>query len=297
MPRVQPEVPEKLRPYLFHGVDLTWRGSEATGDCPFCGREGKFSVSLETGKCKCWVCSAETQEKGGNAYVFLRRLHEMSYEATRDYSGLAEDRGVDETALIQWQAATSITTGDWLLPGYNASGNMVQLYRYVDNGRRRLLMPTPTLGHGIHGMNLYQDNRDVVYLCEGPWDGIALWDALRQAKEDDEGNLTRTSNPDRSLLAEANVLAIPGLTTYKDAWNPLLAGKKVCLMFDNDHPRPHPKTGKIGEPEAHRMTLRLAEQLMRSKDHPEGVLHYRWGEQGYDPDLPSGYDVRDLLNA
>ena len=64
-------VPVGLRPYLFHGMDLTWRegDSNATGACPQCGHQTKFSVSAETTKFQCWPCGFT-----GNAIEWLRWL-------------------------------------------------------------------------------------------------------------------------------------------------------------------------------------------------------------------------------
>ena len=64
----RPDVPEKLRPYTFHGVELDWHGKEdAIGDCPFCGRERKFRVNVKTGLFRCLVCSEGSAKGGGNS--------------------------------------------------------------------------------------------------------------------------------------------------------------------------------------------------------------------------------------
>src|SRR5436305_8280685 len=56
MPKVS-DIPKVLRPFQSLGVVLSpsslGGGDHATGDCPFCGREGKFSVSLASGQ---WDC-------------------------------------------------------------------------------------------------------------------------------------------------------------------------------------------------------------------------------------------------
>ena len=36
---------EKVRPYVHHGMVLTQKNDEAVGDCPFCGRDNKFTVN------------------------------------------------------------------------------------------------------------------------------------------------------------------------------------------------------------------------------------------------------------
>jgi len=39
MPKVVGETPKVAKPYMFHGLDLSWGdpGGHALGDCPFCG--------------------------------------------------------------------------------------------------------------------------------------------------------------------------------------------------------------------------------------------------------------------
>src|SRR4051812_33530074 len=98
MPKVV-DKPDTLRPYLFHGLDLMWRdgGEQATADCPFCGRSGKFSVNIQSGEWRCFVCN-EGEDKGkpirgGNAIVFLRKLQEYSANPDAPYTELASNRG------------------------------------------------------------------------------------------------------------------------------------------------------------------------------------------------------------
>src|SRR5262245_40905628 len=94
------ETPDSLKPYIYHGVNLSWNhgDEDATGDCPWCGREGKFSVNVATTKWRCFVCNEGTEReatiRGGNSTVFLRKLWELSYKATKpeDYQALATSR-------------------------------------------------------------------------------------------------------------------------------------------------------------------------------------------------------------
>ena len=290
--------PECLRPYLFHGIELGWKdgSKEAVGDCPFCGRENKFSVVIQTGQWRCLVCNEGEDKgkaiKGGNAHVFIRKLWEYSEKATKDYSELVKGRGyLDDLCLVQWEVVKSITTGNWLIPGYGADGHMNQLYKYL-----RSPIPTPTLGHQLHGVNLYDAAKPNVFLCEGPWDGIALWEMLGQAKEFENG-LSPTSNSANSLLATSNVLAVPGCGTFLESWLPLFAGKTVSLCFDNDHPRKNPKTGADIPPGALEGMKRAAKILSESPEPPESIRYLKWGKDDHiDLSLEHGHDVRDWLN-
>src|SRR4051812_20046834 len=124
MPKLS-TVPKNLKPYIFHGVHLEESGDQAYADCPFCGKERKFSVEIETAKYRCLVCQAGSDSGGGNQYIFLRKLHEISFKLTKpeDYEELAKERGLlyAETLML-WGLAKSITTNEWLIPSYSVEG-------------------------------------------------------------------------------------------------------------------------------------------------------------------------------
>ena len=299
MPELRLSEPAALLPYLRHGVDLTWRDGDkdATGDCPMCGREGKFNVKIDTGVYHCFPCDAK-----GNARVFLKWLWETSDEQTTNYSELQLNRRLlNPDTLVHWGVVYSVLTHEWLVPGYNAAGQLTQLYRYAKlQGQKPRLLPTSgvidgnKLGHALHGVNLYDAAKGTVILCEGPWDGMAFWEVLGQAKRTDAG-LVATGNPDISLLSDINVLAAPGCNVFFDKWLPLFAGKHVILPFDSDHPRKHPTTGKMSPPAGAEGLKRVVAMLEMAK--PASISYLYWGKDGYDPTLPSGYDVRDALTG
>lgn len=297
MPKINKELPEKLRPYLFHGIDLDYQPGveEVACECPWCGREGKFSINSKTGQWRCFVCAEGTDKGGGNALVFLRRLWELSDQSTGDYEELATDRHLlSQETLSFWGVAKSIATDDWIVPGYGIDGKIHQIYRYLSTAGKSRLLPTPTLGHQLHGV--YDQRKPIVYLCEGPWDGMALWEALGRAKPTDNG-LAFTASPDHSLLASSCVLAVPGCAVFFESWLPLFAGKTVRLMYDNDHPKKHQQTGQQIPPAGLTNMQRVARILAGAAEPPKSIEYLRWGDLGYDLELPSGYDVRDCLSA
>jgi hypothetical protein len=115
--------------------------------------------------------------------------------------------------------------------------------------------------------------------CEGPWDGMAWWETLQAARS-------------AGLGQRANVLAVPGCSVFNPSWASLLAGKTVVLLFDNDHPREH--QGRVTKAGLDGME-RVARLLASQEAPPKEIRYIRWGADGYDPELPSGYDVRDWL--
>jgi ribosomal protein L37AE/L43A len=187
--------PPKLRPYLFHGLDLQWEegAKQANGECPFCGKK-KFTVEIETGLYRCLVCAEGAEKGGGNEYVFIRKLWEKSYESTTDYSELSVSRKLlDPLTLMNWKLAKSIITREWLVPGFNKDGKMSTLYVYrKGEGGKYSLRVTTNLHHGIHRYD-FKGKQGSVILCEGFWDAVALHEILGITKRDSEGGLTRTA--------------------------------------------------------------------------------------------------------
>lgn len=293
------DLPEKLRPYAFHGLSLqSPRNNEASGTCPFCDGH-KFSVNAITGKWRCWSCAEGSKKGGGNIFTFITHFHGLCYKATtaEDYEDLREHIGLLDTQfLIEWQIARSLTTDDWLVPGYNAQGGLTSLYRYIaqDQGGYRLI-PTPTLGHRLNGMALWNPDKPILYLCEGWKDGLILTETLAKGKNCEERGLCPTANRDASLFSQANVLAVPGAEVFFDTWLPLFEGKVVNLMYDSDHPRKHSKTGHITDGAGWRAMKKVVEILSSSPHQPLEINILHWGEDGYDQTKKSGYDVRDYI--
>ncbi len=301
-----------LRAFAFHGLDLAGRGSQKSAECPFCGKDGgKWSVSEESGLWQCKVCLA-----AGNPLDFVRQLWKVALAATTstDNRELAADRRLlSQDTVLFWELARSPLVGDWLVPGFGADGKLRQLYRRVQlrdkDGRWAYkLLPTPGVWpdgevHALHGVNLWREDAGTVFVCEGPWDALALWELLRQARPAGEGGkLAHTASEKGSLLADSCVLAVPGAGIWKEAWWPLVAGKRVVLLFDNDLPRLVNGREVLGA--GHLGMRRFCELASRAEQPPDKIEVIRWAgaaaaragtEATWNPELPSGHDVRDWL--
>ena len=297
-------VPKSLRPYVFHGLNLQWEDGkeQATGDCPWCGREGKFSINVEDGLWRCFVCNEGVDTgkdaAGGGCYVFLRMLHEYGRDnkcLQAAIGPLAEDRRLKPETLDAWGLCVSILDSHWLIPGYTTPDSLSQLYSYRrGKDGKAVLLATNELEHTLFGLQLWDDSKPDVYLCEGPWDAMALWQTLKRYKRCQDGTLTLTSNEEVSLLANANVLAVPGCTTFKEKWARWFTGRRVFICYDSDHPRINERgvdVGRVG----YRSMQHVARTLLSDPCPPKEVHYLNWGEQGYDPSFPSGFDVRDYL--
>ena len=70
------DAPAAVRPFIALGADLDCPpgAANATGECPLCGKAGKFSVTTAEGErgglWQCWSC-----QRKGNVYNFLRELY------------------------------------------------------------------------------------------------------------------------------------------------------------------------------------------------------------------------------
>ena len=282
------DVPEKLKPYLFHRVDLNYEGSgEPRGTCPFCGGD-KFFVGRDNGlfSCKVGSCGAS-----GNAYTFIRKLYQASLDSSQDagYEEVAEDRKIPVEEIKEWGLCRSIIDQEWILPAYGPKGEVSNLYRWsLMKGKRRFLATT-TFNAYLFGYQFWDQAKPDVYLAEGPWDGMALRYDLGSGREVG-GRLIRTLDKSLTLLARTNVLAVPGCETFREEWVSIFAGKNVTLLYDNDYPR----TVKTGtNPPAGTAGMKTAARKLRKVAKSISYLH--WGDEGYDAELPDSFDVRDYL--
>jgi hypothetical protein len=286
-----PGPPRGLKPFLCHGVDLDWGpgAAQATGACPFCGKP-KLYVALDTSKWDCKVCSPE----GGNDLTFLRLLWERSGTLTTpaDYEALRVDRGyLGVECLRRWGLVKSFLTGEWLVPGYSPEGEVCNLYRWAVDPKKevRRLWPTTGREHCLMGLGAWDPKKPRVAICEGPWDGMALWELMKR--------VAKGPRSKASMAEDMNVLAVPSAGTFKEAWGALFRGKEVTLLYDNDHPRPGPSGPAAGGRAGYVGMQRAAGVLGAMTPPPKSVAYLAWGPEGYAPGLPSGTDVRDWLHA
>lgn len=290
MPKVV-EAPQVLKPFMSHGIQFQHsNGDQAHADCPLCGRDGKFFVNTKNGKWDCKVCS-----ESGNPTTFLRKLHAAGSVMRLDELAKLRNLLRGDT-LKEWGVVRSPVTGEWLVPGYTLEGQVGQLYRYTKDVKtgKYFLAATAETKHHLHGVNLYDKNCATVYLCEGPWDGMALWEVMRGVKHAGD-SYAPTSNPDLSMLAACSVLAVPGCGVFNPEWYKLFSGKKVVLCYDSDHPRETaPGSGKFVQA-GWDGARKVAEKLAQSDSPPESIHVLQWGADGHDPEKKSGYDVRDFL--
>lgn len=297
------DAPEKVKPYIWygatvHGVNVS---GEGVADCPFCGDEKHFFISTKTGQWRCVKCGIGNEEKdqgGGNLYTFLSLFWEASFNSTTDvdYQKLSEERGIGEKFLRGWGLAKSVLQNIWIAPGHNENRKLTNLYRYArlkgNKGYYNAFLGAPGCAAALFGMGSFDPSLNSVHILEGLWDGAA-WTEVLSTTKDRSGRLVATRNQEDSLLAATNVLALPGCESFRDAWLPLFEDKAVTILFDNDHPKVRgDRTLEGGGP---RGTRRLAKTFIGAGKPLEKVSVLWWGADGFDPETPDGFDIRDTV--
>lgn len=282
-----------------HGMDLAEPragSSQVQAECPWCGKS-KWFVNATTGQWDCKVCG-----ESGNGYGFLRLLWRRSHEATTEaqYRALAEARGLlDWRTPRAWGCAVSILSGRWIVPGYGGDGKLNQLYRWTptpkpDKTDAHTLYATKGYAQALFGAFPLDAKKSDTVVCEGPWDGMALWEVMARTKRGEEGQYLQTGNAAACLLASANVLATPG-ANFADSWTAALGTGSVTIMYDSDHPRE--VNGRLVEGAGIAGTRRAVQRIAVAEKKPKELRWLRWGVDGFDPNRPSGTDVRDVLRS
>lgn len=291
------DLPANLKPFAAHGVDLSPDEPKTQADCPFCGKERHLGIETATGLWRCVRC-----DERGNVYDFVRLLWEYSYRQVTqsDLPGYYSEittlkKGVQPDIAYAWGLCRSYHTLEWLLPVYNAQGAFSNLYRLVfDSQGKCSWYSTPNLKAHPFGTQLLTPQQTTLWVCEGPWDGMAAHHALLNLRDTPKGPI-RTADPSRALYATTGVIAVPGSSAFSEAWLPHFTDREVRLAYDNDWPRKTP-SGKLLKAGWEGM-LKVAEVVSEAGFNSlKAISRARWGKQGYTKDLPTGYDVRDLLN-
>jgi hypothetical protein len=292
MPKAQAaEYPQVLRPYFFHRVELSYKedAKEATGALPVL-RRSKFYISAETGQYDCKVGGER-----GNAFTFIRQLHKYSVASDGDLDLVAEERGISVDILKKWGLTKSLTSGEWILPAYGPKGEINNLYVWRKIGDKLRLLPTAEFVHCLFGTQFWDEHRANVIVAEGPWDAMALEMVLSEVKRESE-RIVVAQTPEESMVSNYNIVAVPGCETFRDEWQERFSGKNVYFIYDNDHPRTN-KAGTVLQPAAYLGMQRAVNKLSAYSPPPFGLNIVRWGLDGYSPNIPSGYDLRDYFTT
>ena len=239
---------KKLKSFSVHGVRFhSSSGNEAVGTCPFCGKQ-KFYANHRNRAWDCKVCG-----KQGGLNTFLAEMMTEVYikQANRKVLGrLARNRGIRRKTLMAYNVGfDGIKT--YMIP-IVIDGKTVDIRRYELDGKLRSTA-------GAHGPVLIKHGKSRrLWLCEGEWDGMVVWEALQSRELDD------------------TVVAVTGALQFPSRMAPIAQGKTVYMVFDYD------ETGDKGDAKTRRFLDGYARKVL-SIHWPKGT-ELEW-------------DVRDQYHA
>jgi hypothetical protein len=132
------------------------------------------------------------------------------------YSRLAKMRGIAVQTFKRHGVVYYPDADCWLIPFRNSKGNVATLMRYYWTKPKPNKFMLPELPTAILGFErlILADPAKPVYLCEGPFDAMAL-----------DYNLGDNRN-------KYTVVATPGC--FKEEWVPHFRGYEVRIVYDND---------------------------------------------------------------
>lgn len=257
VPSAKKDSPDPIKTYESHGVIFhSSEGGEHKGECPFCNGKA-FFVNDKEGVFHCKTCPVQ-----GNKYVFLQLYYDHCYEKTtaKQRETLAKDRSLPVEAVEMAEYAYDSTNRRWLIPVRDDKGAMLNLGRWsmvnLIDGKRPVLMTASCKTH-LGNRERIGDSKKV-YICEGPWDCIALEWLLLQSKIKDA------------------VVWVPGSNNFNQDWAKYFEGKEVVLLYDNDDP------GSLG--------MERAIEIIRNEGKPKSITSIQWPNS-----YPEKFDIRDFV--
>lgn len=274
--------------YEFHGLD---RQSDTTYICPWCDKP-KFNVAPDTFQYRCFSCEADNQYYAtGNVYTFLSAI-----AANVLQNNLAHPHYLDELSSAHRVSPLTLhhfgigrhpfLPDSYFLPIRNAEDKIVHAYlASFTRGKWRLFASPrwPGVNRVLCPYFSPSDTvppstaaTDAIFIVEGHWDVLALYDALRYLYESPKGycSVDPSSIPPAplSLLSRYGVIGIPGSgNPCLDTLRPLLNSRPAIVCMDADRA-------------GYAATNKLQGELSGT--------HLIWNST---PPTPDGYDISDLI--
>lgn len=242
----------ELAAFEYHGfVTAGESGEEAFGNCLFCLKDKHFYINKKTGQYSCKVCEAK-----GNSSSFLANFLAACRKRTTkaDYNTLARERGVSTQAIRNFAIARR-DDGRWLIPYFNDKGAIRDLRVWKSGSGAHSTKGCKTQLLGLDSLASAKPGSKV-WVCEGEWDALALFDLLQASSED-------------------VVVAVPGANIFKADWVPFFRGMTVHLCYDRD------PAGDSGAKRAAEMLSSTAKTIKK----------VNWPET-----VELGYDLRDFVH-
>lgn len=207
---------KKLRRFEVHGA--VFRGVtgpdndgdyHSTGDCPFCGRRGKFYVNQTTLKWDCKVC-----QLNGDYKTYLKAVAERNADQFRKspeaQQKLADDRKLKRKTLRE--AGFGVFGDMYTLPIYHGEV-LVDLMTYRIGQKIRSAIGG---NKGIFGVNDIRKG-STIWVAEGVWDALAGRELFERAGIDG-----------------VDFVGMPGADVFFPKWAGFFNNRQVNVIYDAD---------------------------------------------------------------
>lgn len=237
------------------------RGDNQEGSCPFCQKEDKFYINVNTKQWDCKYCL----KKGG----YRTFLNEVAKRDINNFSdkiiyNIAKKKELSPIYLRKTGVGYNHVTGRYTLPvlSYDKS-NYHDIRIYLDGvkGKSKFISSVGA-STGLFNWHLLNENEkgrsDTVWICEGEWDLIAWYSIID------------------NLYPEDVIVCVPGAGTFKAEWQGLFIDKDVKVLYDND------EKGVEG-------SIKVYNTLIEST---KSLKFLYWDEAKQDK-----YDIKDLVNS
>jgi len=256
MSKKQPNENKNIKAFMQHGFIKKGESgdNQVHGRCPFCGSEDKFYINIQN---KAWDCKSGKCRKSGGYQTFLNEisLHTRQFFKQRPAITLHKDRGIKIGTFRKFNVGYNPFNNSYLIPIYDMAGEKIWNLRKYSIGNK----PLSTAGCkvGLLGWeHLQNTDTENIWLCEGEWDGLALWEVLNECKINNDV-----------------VLSVPGANIFKSEWTIYFKDKIVNVLYDS---------GEAGEQGALKVYNNLS---MITKN----LRFIHWPDSYKD-----GFDIRDL---
>ncbi len=238
-----------LKGFQQHGfTHMDENDTQYTGKCPFCmGKKERFYINKELFLWDCKLCG-----RTGNFEKFLEEvaLYNIETIQPKHITDLGNAKGIKPQTLRAWGVGWSGTEYTWAARG-NPTHKVTDLRRHTKG--KKILATAGVKLSLVCPLKL--GNTPTLWLTEGEWDGMALWECLRKVGIKDD------------------VYASPGASILPKRLLELFDGKDVIIIYDND------EAGRRG--------------MERLNDTIGGIarsLQFIWWPSTYE----DKYDFRDL---
>ena len=236
--------------------------NQVIGRCPFCGKNKKFFINPEKKTWDCKVCS----HKGGYQ-MFLKQIVSHCCENFTDARAekLSLSRGISVETLRDAHVGYNPLRETYTIPVWDR--NKKDIYNIRIYRKDGVLMNSAGCKAALYGWWELNSEHNVIWLCEGEWDALAMRELLN-----------------KNNLQEAIVLALPGATNLNNKWIEFFSKKIVHVLLDNDYDILDgdvfkPGAGKLGMKKIHENIS----TIVKSVDYVHWPRIY-----------PDGFDLRDL---